>query len=147
MDWADWLNICILRVMNINWSYQNLLFWAGIVWRRLSGNQIVRCFKLKKLKNCMSYQVDILLPLELQKISYYFGLCWKILLASQFSGFFTFDLFDLLILVPGVHCYIILVLINTYHLLVIQILGLKAEDNCFFLFRFHWQKLLEKLLG
>ena len=38
-----------------------------------------------------------------------FGLCRKILLANQFTGFFTFDLFDLLILLPGVHCYIVLV--------------------------------------
>ena len=67
MNWADWLNICILRVMDIHWSYQSLLFWAGIVWHRLSANQIVRCFKLKKLKNYMRYQVDFLLPLKLQK--------------------------------------------------------------------------------
>ena len=64
---------------------------------RLSANQIVRCFKLK---NYMRYQVDFLLPLKLQKISYYFGLCWKIILLNQFAEFFTFDFFDLLILIP-----------------------------------------------
>ena len=48
MNCADWLNdICILKVMDIHWSYQNLIFWAGIVWHRVSANQIVRCFKLK----------------------------------------------------------------------------------------------------
>ena len=54
----------------------------------------------------MRYQVDFLLSLTLQKI-YYFGLCWKMLLASQFAGFFTFDLFDLLILIATLHlfCY------------------------------------------
>ena len=57
----------------------------------------------------MRYQVDFMLLLKLQKISYYFGLCRKILLANQFSGFFPFDLFDLLILIPGIHCYIVLV--------------------------------------
>ena len=57
----------------------------------------------------MRYQVDFLLPLKLQKISYYFGLCQKILLANQFAGVFTFDLCDLLILTPGLHCYIVLV--------------------------------------
>ena len=36
----------------------------------------------------MKYQVDFLLPLKLEKLSDYFGLCWKILLASQFAGFF-----------------------------------------------------------
>ena len=60
----------------------------------------------------MRYQVDFLLPLKLQKISYYFGLCWKILLANQFAGFFTFDLFDLLILILGIHCYIVLVMVG-----------------------------------
>ena len=47
----------------------------------------------------MRYQVDFLLPLKLQRISCYFGLCRKILLANQVAGFFTFDLFDLLILI------------------------------------------------
>ena len=108
MNWADWLiDIGILRVMDIHWNYQNL-FWAGIVWHRLSANQIVRCFKLKKLKSYMSYQVDFWLPLKLQKISNLFGLCWKILLVNQFPGFFAFDLFDLLILILGVHCCIVL---------------------------------------
>ena len=56
MNWADWLNdICILRVMDIHWSYQNLLFWASIVWHRLSANQIVRYFKLKKLYEVSSW--------------------------------------------------------------------------------------------
>ena len=48
-------------------SYQNLLFWACIVWHRFSTNQIVRYFKLKKRKNYMRYQVEFLLPLKLQK--------------------------------------------------------------------------------
>ena len=54
-----------------------------------------------------------LVPLKLQKI-YYFGLYWKILLGNQFAGFLTFDLFDLLILTPGDHCYIVLVWISIY---------------------------------
>ena len=55
----------------------------------------------------MRYQVDCLLSLKLQKLCY-FGLCRQILLANQFAGFFTFDLFGLLILTPGIHCYIVL---------------------------------------
>ena len=57
----------------------------------------------------MRYQVDFLLPLKLQKISHYFGLCGKILLPNQFAGFFTFDLFDLLILILRYDCFIVLV--------------------------------------
>ena len=95
-------------MLDIHWSCQNLLLWAGIVRHRLSANQIFRCAKLKKLENCMRYQVDFLLSLKLQKISCYLGLCCKILLANQFAGLFTFDLFDLLILITKVHCYIVL---------------------------------------
>ena len=40
----------------------------------------------------MRYQDDFLLPLKLQKISCYFGLCHKVLLANQFAGLFTFTL-------------------------------------------------------
>ena len=56
----------------------------------------------------MRYQVDFLLPLKLQKICY-FGLCHKMLLANRFAGSFTFNLFDLLILIPWVYCYIVFV--------------------------------------
>ena len=51
-----------------------LLFWAGIVRNSLSTNQIVRCIKLKKLKNNMRYQVDFLLKLKPEQISCYFAL-------------------------------------------------------------------------
>ena len=55
----------------------------------------------------MKNQVDFYLPLKLQK---YAILCY----ASKYSwpinlqDFCTFDLFDLLILKLGVHCYIVL---------------------------------------
>ena len=45
-----------------------MLFWAGIVRHSLSGNHIVRCFKLKNLKKDMRYQVDFVFPLELEEI-------------------------------------------------------------------------------
>ena len=34
------------------------------------------------------------------------------MLTNQFAGFFTFDLFDLLILILGIHCYIVLVMVG-----------------------------------
>ena len=103
-DFIDFLHVIICILLDIHWSCKNMVFWAGIVRHRLSANQIVGCFELKILKSYMRYQVDFLLPLNLQKISCYFGLCCKLLLANQFAGFFTFDLFNLLILIPGVHC-------------------------------------------
>ena len=62
----------------------------------------------------MRYQVDFLLLLKIQKISSYFGLCRKVLFGNQLVGFFTFNFFDLLILIPGAHCYIVLVLHDFY---------------------------------
>ena len=76
--------------------------------------QILRsyCFVAEvTIKSYMRYQVDFLIPLKLQKI-YYFGLCRKIILANQFAGFVTFDVCDLLIVIPGVHCFIVLVSID-----------------------------------
>ena len=69
----------------------------------------------------MRYQVDFLLPLKLQKICY-FGLCRKKLLANHFAGFFTFDLFNLLILIPGIHSYIRLVVISVIITVIIIII-------------------------
>ena len=54
----------------------------------------------------MRDQVIFFLPLKLEIC--YFGNDPKILLANQFAGYFAFGLFDLLNLIPGVHCYIVL---------------------------------------
>ena len=62
----------------------------------------------------MKYQFDFLLPLKLQKISCNLSYDPKILLTNQFAGFFTFDFFDLSILIPGGHCYIVLVKLFSY---------------------------------
>ena len=70
-DFADFLQVVICILLDIHWSYTNMLFWAGIVRYSLSGNQIVRCFKLKKLKKDMRYQIDFLVPLKLEEICYY----------------------------------------------------------------------------
>ena len=122
-DFVDFLHVVICVLLDIHWSYQNMLFWAGIIRHSPSGNQIVRCFKLKKLENYARNQVDFLLPFKLQKISCYFGLCRKTLLANQIARIFTFDLFDLLILIPVVHCYIVLLIwvtwiVNIGHILI-----------------------------
>ena len=51
-----------------------------------------------------------MLPLKLQKYRAILGYDSKILLSNQFAGFFTFNLFDFLILIPWVHHYIELLL-------------------------------------
>ena len=50
-DFVDCLQVVICVLLDIHGSYKNMLLWAGIVRQSLSTNQIVRCFKLKKLKN------------------------------------------------------------------------------------------------
>ena len=68
-----------------HWSYQNLLFWAGIVWHRLSANHFVRYFKLKKLKNYMRYQVDFCFHWSYKKyaiLGYATKYSWPIILQN-----------------------------------------------------------------
>ena len=88
-------------------------FWADIVRHSLSTNKIDRYLKFKKLEHDMRYQVDSLLSLNWKNIMF-----WdydpKMLLTYQFPGLFTFDLFDLLNLIPEVHCYIALVCVSIF---------------------------------
>ena len=110
-DFADFLQVVICILLDIHCSYKNVLYWAGIVRHSLSANHIVRCFKLKKLKKNMRYQAEFLLPLKLEILKKYTILCYdpEKISASQFTGCFTLGLFSLLNLIPGGHCYILLV--------------------------------------
>ena len=47
----------------------------------------------------MKYEFDFVLPLKLEKYAI-LGYDFKILLANQFKGFFTFDLIDFSNLIP-----------------------------------------------
>ena len=106
-DFVDFLHVVICILLDTHWSYKNMLFWVGNVRHRLSANQIVRCFKLKKLKNYMRYQVDFLLPLKLQKVSCYFGLWPQKSLGQSVCRIFYFWLVWLVNLNTGgplLHC-------------------------------------------
>ena len=110
VEWFCWFFACSSFILlDIHWSYKNMLLWVGIARSRLSTNQILRCFKQEKLENHMRCHVDFLLLLELQKNHAFWGYDPQNLLADLFTGFFTFELFDLLILIPGIHCCIVLV--------------------------------------
>ena len=108
-DLVDFLQVVISILLDIHWSYKNMLFWAGIVRYSVSANQIFGCFKLKKLKKDMRYQVDFLLPLKLEQILCYFGLWPQNTLDQSVCRMFYFWLLDLLNIKPGVHCHIVLV--------------------------------------
>ena len=73
-NFVDFLDVIICILLGIHWSCNNILFWVGTVMHRLSASHIVRCFQLKNLKNYMTYQIDFLLPLKLQKKQCYFWL-------------------------------------------------------------------------
>ena len=78
------------------------------------GSQPTRLSYVLNLKNLKAiWGVNLIFCFHWSyiKYSHYFGLCWKILLANQFAGFFSFDL---LILIVGVHCYIVLVLLDWF---------------------------------
>ena len=84
----------------------SMLFWAGIVRHSLSANQIVRCFKLKKLKKDMRYHIDFFLPLKLEEICY-FGLWSQNTLGPSVCRIFYFWLVWLVKLNTGgtlLHC-------------------------------------------
>ena len=105
-DFVDFLLVVIYILLNIHWSYKNMLFWAGIVRHSLSANQIVRCFELKNLRNDMRYQVDFLLLLKLEKMCS-FGLRAQNILGQSFSRIFYFWLVWLVKLnsrCPLLHC-------------------------------------------
>ena len=87
-EWLCWIFACsYLHLVEYPLRLPKFVIWAGIVRHRLSANQIVRWFKLKKLENYMRY---FLFSLKLQKISCYFGLCRKIFLANRVCRIFYF---------------------------------------------------------
>ena len=66
-DFVDFLHVVIRILLDILWSYKNMLFWVDSVSHTLLSNGIVRCFKLKKLENYIRLQIHFLLPLKLRK--------------------------------------------------------------------------------
>ena len=113
-DFVDFLLVVIYILLDIHWNYKNMLFWAGVVRHSHSVNQIVKCFKLKKLKKDMS--IKLIFCFHWNQKKYYAILVYdpKILLVNQFAGYFSFGLFDLLNIIPGVHCNIELCYILFY---------------------------------
>ena len=106
-DFVDFLHVVICILLDIHWSYKNMLFWVDIFRHRLSVNYIVRCFKLRKLENYMRYQVEFLLLLKLQKILCYFGLWPQNTLGQSVCRIFYFWLVwhvNLITVGPLIHC-------------------------------------------
>ena len=101
--------ICIL--LEIHWSYKICYFWL-----LLSGidSQSIRLTDILNLKNSKTIWGTKLIFCYLWSYTKYHAILGydpQKILANQFPGFFTFDLFDLLIWIQGVHCYIVLVLL------------------------------------
>ena len=119
-DFVDFLQAVICILLDIHWSYKSMPFWAGIVRHSLSANQIVRCFKLKKLENDLKYQVDFLLPLKLEEISCCFGLWPQNTLGQSVCRIFYFWLIWLVNLNTGVHYYIVLVLVALSYIILFE---------------------------
>ena len=81
-----------------------MLLLASIVRRRLSANHV----DVLNLKISITISSWFLASIEATK-NMLLGYVSKIPLANQFTVFYIFDLFDLLILIPGAHSYIVLV--------------------------------------
>ena len=96
--WEWWISIVATKICYVGLALSDI------------GSQPTRLADILNLKNLKTVRgIDLIFCLHwsYKKYIYYFELCWKILLANQFVGVFTSDLFDLLIL--GVHCHIVLV--------------------------------------
>ena len=93
-----------LHLVRYHWGYKNMLFWAGIVRHSFSVNQIVCCFKLKKFKKDMRYQLDFFLSLKLEEILCYFGLWPQNTLGQSICRMFYIWLVKLNTGGPLLHC-------------------------------------------
>ena len=103
-DFVGFLQVVICILLDIHWGYKNMLFWAGIVRHSFSVNQIVSCFKLKKFKRDMRYQLDFFLSLKLEEILCYFGLWPQNTLGQSVCRMFYIWLVKLNTGGPLLHC-------------------------------------------
>ena len=93
VEWFCWFFASMyLHLVRYPLKLQKYAIFCGIVRHTLSANQIVRCFKIKKLKNDMRYQVDFLVPLKLEKILSYFYLWPQNTLGQSVCRIFYFCL-------------------------------------------------------
>ena len=102
---VDFLRIVIYILLYIHWSYFGLAV-SDI------GSQSIRLsdvLNLKSLKNILRIKLIFCFHWSYRTYHAILGYDSKIFLAYEFSEFFNFDLLDLLILIPEVHCYIVLV--------------------------------------
>ena len=85
-EFVDFLLVVICILLDIQWNDKNMLFWTGIVRHSHSVNQIVECFKLKKLKKDMSINLIFCFHWNQKKYYAILGYDPKILLVNQFVG-------------------------------------------------------------
>ena len=87
--------------------------YAILGWHYQTDSQPIRLSDVLNLKNLKTIWVIKLIFCfhgSYRKYHAFLGYDLKILLASQFAGFLTLDLFDMLIFIPRVYCYVVLVL-------------------------------------
>ena len=102
---VDFLHIVFYILLYIHWSYFGLAV-SDI------GSQSIRLsdvLNLKSLKIILRIKLIFCFHWSCRTYHAILGYDSKILLAYEFSEAFNVDLLDLLILIPEVHCYIVLV--------------------------------------
>ena len=85
-DLVDFLHVVICILLEIHQSCKNMLFWADVVRHGLSANQIVRCFKLKKILKTIWGVKLFFAPIETTKNIVHF---WVI--TPKYSGEISFQ--------------------------------------------------------
>ena len=107
-DFVDFLQVVVCLLLDIHCSYKICYFGQA-----LSGiaSQPIRLSDVLNLKNSRTiWGIKLIFCFHWSYKKYHaiFGYDPKILLANQFAGFFTFNLFNLLNLIPGIQYYIVL---------------------------------------
>ena len=90
---------------------QKLPTFSGIASEPIRLSDVLN---LKNSKRIWGIQLAFCFHWNLKKYYAILGYDPKILSANQFAGYFTFGLFDLLSLIPGVHCYTVPVSLCTH---------------------------------
>ena len=108
-DFVDFLHVVICILLDIHWSYNNMLFCVGIVWHRLSFNQILR---YQVIYEVLSWFFDSIEAIK--NIMLFWVMTPKYSCPISFQDSFLFLFFGLLMLIPGFDCCIVLVYMEVY---------------------------------
>ena len=110
-DFVDFLHVVICILLDIHWSYKICYFGLALSSINSQPTRFSDVLNLKNSKTMWGTKLIFCYHWSYEKYAN-LGYGPQKFLADQFAEFFTFDVFNLLILVQRVHCYIVLVFLK-----------------------------------